>query len=154
MPEGFDTIETASLDELRHLQLSRLKAALRHAYDNVAPYRAKCQQRGVHPDDLKQLADLRLFPFTTKQDFRTSYPFGMFAVPTRTDCAHPCLQRHHRQAAVVGYTKDDLEIWADLVARTIHAAAGAPAMVHIAYGYGLFTGGLARITAPSGSAAR
>ena len=119
MPEGFDPIETASLDELRSLQLTRLKAALRHAYDNVAPYRAKCQERGVHPDELNQLADLALFPFTTKDAFRTNYPFGMFAVPTERVARIHASSGTTGKPVVVGYTKNDVDLWAHLVARTI-----------------------------------
>jgi phenylacetate-CoA ligase len=142
-PEGLEPIETASVDELRALQLTRLKASLRHAYENVAPYRAKCVDRGVHPDDLVELTDLARFPFTTKQDFRDNYPFGMFAVPTSQ------LSRIHASSGttgkpvVVGYTARDIDTWADVVARTIHAAGGRRGdKVHISYGYGLFTGGL------------
>jgi len=143
MPEGLDAIETASLDELRNLQLTRLKAALHHAYNDVAPYRAKCQERGVHPDDLKQLEHLPSFPFTTKQDFRTNYPFGMFAVPTERIARIHASSGTTGKAVVVGYTKNDLDLWAHLVARTIYAAGGRPGdRVHVAYGYGLFTGGL------------
>src|SRR5205085_554318 len=121
----------------------RLKAALHHAYNNVAPYRAKCQERGVHPDDLKQLEHLSLFPFTTKQDFRTNYPFGMFAVPTERVARIHASSGTTGKAVVVGYTKNDLDLWAHLVARTIYAAGGRPGdRVHVAYGYGLFTGGL------------
>ncbi|MBV9249998.1 MAG: phenylacetate--CoA ligase [Acetobacteraceae bacterium] len=143
MPEGFDAIETASLDELRALQLSRLKTALRHAHDNVAPYRAKCREHGVHPDDLKQLTDLTLFPFTTKEDFRINYPFGMFAVPTERVARIHASSGTTGKPVVVGYTKHDIDLWAHLVARTIYAAGGrAGEKVHVAYGYGLFTGGL------------
>jgi phenylacetate-CoA ligase len=139
---GLDAIETASVDELRALQLSRLQAALRHAYKNMAVYRAKCDAKGVHPGDLKELSDLSLYPFLTKQDFRDNYPFGMFAVPEER------LSRLHAssgttgKSVVVGYTTKDLDVWADLVARTIYAAGGRPGdKVHVAYNYGLFTGG-------------
>lgn len=140
---GLDAIETASVDELRSLQFSRLSWALRHAYENMAVYRAKCDAKGVHPDDLKELSDLRLFPFITKQDFRENYPFGMFAVPREK------LSRIHASSGttgkpvVVGYTREDIDTWSNLVARTIYAAGGRPGdKVHVAYNYGLFTGGL------------
>ncbi len=142
-PEGLEPIETASVDELRALQLQRLKKSLRHAYDNMAPYRTKCEAQGVHPDDLGSLADLAKFPFTTKQDFRDNYPFGMFAVPTEQ------LSRIHASSGttgkpvVVGYTAKDIDTWANLVARTLRAAGVHRGdKVHVAYGYGLFTGGL------------
>ncbi|MEJ0069132.1 MAG: phenylacetate--CoA ligase PaaK [Pseudomonadota bacterium] len=138
-----DPIETASRDELAALQLQRLHWSLRHAYDNVAHYRAKCVAAGIAPDDLRTLADLAKFPFTDKDDLRATYPFGMLAVP-RTE-----LLRIHAssgttgQPTVVGYTRADLDVWSDLVARSIRAAGGrAGDMVHVAYGYGLFTGGL------------
>lgn len=138
-----EAIETASVDELRALQLERLKKSLRHTYDNVAIYRAKCRVSGVHPEDLKTLADLRHFPLSNKKDFREGYPFGMFAVP------HERLSRIHASSgttgkpAVVGYTRNDLRTWAALVARSIRAGGGGPGdIVHVAYNYGLFTGGL------------
>jgi phenylacetate-CoA ligase len=141
--EGYEAIETASVDELRALQLTRLKKSLRHAYDNMTPYRAKCVASGVHPDDMKSLGDLAKFPFTTKQDFREHYPFGMFAVPTEQ------LSRIHASSGttgkpvVVGYTARDIDTWANLVARTLYAAGARRGdKVHVAYGYGLFTGGL------------
>jgi len=136
-------IETASRDELTALQLERLRWSLAHAYQNVPHYRATFDARGVHPLELKSLADLARFPFTTKADLRANYPFGLFAVP-RT-----ALARIHASSGttgkptVVGYTKRDIDHWADLVARSIAAAGGcAGDLVHIAYGYGLFTGGL------------
>jgi phenylacetate-CoA ligase len=138
-----EAIERVSQDELRAVQLERLKWSLRHAYDNVAPYRTKCEQARVRPEDLRELTDLRHFPFTVKDDLREHYPFGLFAVP-RTR-----LRRLHASSGttgkpiVVGYTEADLDNWARLVARSIRAAGGRPGdMVHIAYGYGLFTGGL------------
>ena len=141
--KGFEPIETASLDELRGLQWSRLQKAMRHAYDNMPVYRAKCLAKGVHPDDLRQLSDLSLFPFVTKQDFRENYPWGMFATPLAN------VNRIHASSGttgkpiVVGYTKNDLDLWANLVARTIYAAGGRPGdKVHVAYNYGLFTGGI------------
>jgi len=138
-----EPIERASTDELRALQLERLQWSLRHAYDNVAHYRESFDAAGAHPTDLKRLEDLRQFPFLTKQDFRAQYPFGLFAVP-RTQIA-----RIHASSGttgkptVVGYTREDIDTWAGLVARSIRAAGGRPGdMVHVAYGYGLFTGGL------------
>lgn len=141
--ETLDPIETASLDELRATQLSRLRWSLRHAYEGNPRYREKFDAAGVHPEDLQSLADLSRFPFTTKSDLRDAYPFGFFAVPKDK------LSRIHAssgttgQPTVVGYTKADIATWAGVVARSIHAAGGRPGMrVHIAYGYGLFTGGL------------
>ena len=142
-PGELDPIETASRDEIAALQLSRLRATLQRAYDNVPHYRKAFDAKGVHPDDLKSLADLSKVPFTVKSDLRDNYPFGMFAVP-RTQVA-----RIHASSGttgkptVVGYTKNDIDTWADLVARSIRAAGGRPGdMVHVSYGYGLFTGGL------------
>lgn len=138
-----DPIETASQDELRSLQFKRLKATLHHAYANSPVYRAKFDAAGVHPDDLHSLADLAKFPFTGKQDLRDSYPWGMFAVP-REQCA-----RIHASSGttgkptVVGYTRNDIDMWASVVARSIRAAGARRSdLVHISYGYGLFTGGL------------
>ncbi|WP_422087980.1 phenylacetate--CoA ligase PaaK [Variovorax sp.] len=142
-PGELDPIETASRDEIAALQLTRLRATLQRAYDNVPHYRRAFDAKGVHPDDLKSLADLSKFPFTVKSDLRDNYPFGMFAVP-RTQVA-----RIHASSGttgkptVVGYTKNDIDTWADLVARSIRAAGGrAGDMIHVSYGYGLFTGGL------------
>ncbi|NYG35077.1 phenylacetate--CoA ligase [Sphaerotilus montanus] len=142
-PGELEPIETASRDEVAALQLDRLRWTLQHAYDNVPHYRAAFDAKGVHPSDLKSLADLAKFPFTTKKDLRDNYPFGLFAVP-RTQVA-----RVHASSGttgkptVVGYTKGDIDRWADLVARSIRAAGGrAGDIVHVAYGYGLFTGGL------------
>jgi len=142
-PGELEPIETASRDEIAALQLSRLRATLQRAYDNVSHYRKAFDAKGVHPDDLKSLADLSKFPFTVKSDLRDNYPFGMFAVP-RTQVA-----RIHASSGttgkptVVGYTLKDIDTWADLVARSIRAAGGRPGdMVHVSYGYGLFTGGL------------
>ena len=143
LPGDLEPIETASRDEIAALQLARLKWSLRHTWDNVAAYREKCAASGVHPDDLKTLADLANFPFMTKADLRDHYPFGLFAVPRQQ------LRRLHASSGttgksiVVGYTQNDLDHWADLMARSIRAAGGrAGDMVHIAYGYGMFTGGL------------
>jgi phenylacetate-CoA ligase len=140
---ALEPIEKAGLDELRALQFKRLKSTLQHAYANSRVYRAKFDVAGVHPHDLRSLADLANFPFTTKKDLRDSYPFGMFAVP-REQCA-----RIHASSGttgkptVVGYTKNDIETWSDVMARSIRAAGARPGdMVHVSYGYGLFTGGL------------
>ena len=138
-----EEIERASEDELRALQLVRLKWSLRHAYANVAAYRRKCELTGAHPEDLKSLGDLRHFPFTTKDDLRESYPFGMFAVPREKVVRVHASSGTTGKPTVVGYTAHDIQTWAQLVARSIRAAGGRPGdVVHIAYGYGLFTGGL------------
>ena len=138
-----EDIERASEDELRSLQLERLQWSLRHTYKNVATYRRKCELTGIHPDDLKSLGDLRHFPFTTKEDLRASYPFGMFAVPRDEVVRIHASSGTTGKPTVVGYTARDIDTWANLVARSIRAAGGRPGdMVHIAYGYGLFTGGL------------
>ncbi|MBC7601600.1 MAG: phenylacetate--CoA ligase, partial [Ramlibacter sp.] len=138
-----EAIEKASIDELRSVQLKRLQSTLQHAYANSPVYRAKFDAAGVHPRDCQSLADLAKFPFTTKKDLRDSYPFGMFAVP-REQCA-----RIHASSGttgkptVVGYTKNDIDTWANLVARSIRASGARPGdLVHVSYGYGLFTGGL------------
>ncbi|WP_275292081.1 phenylacetate--CoA ligase PaaK [Amycolatopsis sp. La24] len=135
--------ETVSADELAALQLERLQWTLRHAYENVPLYRKKFDDASVHPDDCRELGDLAKFPFTTKADLRESYPFGMFAVPQDQ------IRRLHASSGttgkptVVGYTEKDLDTWATVMARSIHAAGGRPGhKVHVAYGYGLFTGGL------------
>ncbi|NBX53705.1 MAG: phenylacetate--CoA ligase [Betaproteobacteria bacterium] len=138
-----EAIEHASVDELRSLQLKRLQSTLQHAHAHSPLYRAKFEAAGVHPSDCKSLSDLAKFPFTTKLDLRDSYPFGMFAVP-RAQCA-----RIHASSGttgkptVVGYTHRDIDNWSHLVARSIRAAGARPGdMVHVSYGYGLFTGGL------------
>lgn len=137
-----DPIEKASLDELRSLQLERLRAALRHAYSN-AYYRSKFDAAGVRPDDLRTFDDLRRFPFTTKQDLRDSYPFGMFAVPREQVLRIHASSGTTGKPTVVGYTRHDLDVWSNLVARSIRASGACPGdMVHVSYGYGLFTGGL------------
>ncbi|MCU0868641.1 MAG: phenylacetate--CoA ligase [Burkholderiales bacterium] len=142
-PGDLEPIERASLDELRALQLERLRHTLRHAYDNVAPTRAKFDAHGVHPDDLRTLDDLAKFPFTTKADLRDHYPFGLFAVPRERIARIHASSGTTGKPTVVGYTLRDIETWADLVARSIRAAGGRPGdIVHVAYGYGLFTGGL------------
>ncbi|HWW32713.1 MAG TPA: phenylacetate--CoA ligase PaaK [Steroidobacteraceae bacterium] len=140
---GLEPIERAGEDELRALQLRRLKWSVRHAYDQVAPYRDKCQRAGVHPDDLRTLADLARFPFTVKDDLRAHYPFGMFAVPREQVVRLHASSGTTGKPTVVGYTREDIDTWAGLVARSLRAAGARPGdMVHIAYGYGLFTGGL------------
>jgi phenylacetate-CoA ligase len=138
-----EPIERASLDELRAVQLGRLKTSLRHAYDNVPHYRQSFEGAGVHPDDLRDLSDLSRFPFTMKRDLRENYPFGMFAVPQDQVCRIHASSGTTGKPTVVGYTARDIDTWANLVARSIRAAGGrAGDMIHIAYGYGLFTGGL------------
>ncbi|MFN8989965.1 MAG: AMP-binding protein, partial [Betaproteobacteria bacterium] len=142
-PGELESIETASTDQLRALQLQRLRWSVRHAYDNVAHYRDKCRAAGVHPDDLKRLEDLAKFPFTAKQDLRETYPFGMFAVPREQVVRIHASSGTTGKPTVVGYTRRDIDTWAGLVARSIRAAGGrAGDVVHVAYGYGLFTGGL------------
>jgi phenylacetate-CoA ligase len=142
-PGELDPIETASRDEIQALQLQRLRWSLKHAYDNVPHYRKAFEDKGVHPDDLKQLSDLSKFPFTTKKDLRDNYPFGLFAVPREQVSRVHASSGTTGKPTVVGYTKNDIDTWASLVARSIRAAGGrAGDIVHIAYGYGLFTGGL------------
>src|SRR5882724_4384107 len=140
---ALEPIERASTDELRALQLERMQWSLRHAYDNVGHYRETFDAAGVHPADLKRLEDLARFPFLTKQDFRARYPFGLFAVPRAQIARIHASSGTTGKPTVVGYTREDIDTWADLVARSIRAAGGrAGDMVHVAYGYGLFTGGL------------
>jgi phenylacetate-CoA ligase len=141
--KGFDPIETASRDELSALQLTRMRHSIRHAWENVAHYRGKCDAAGVHPEDLKTLSDLAQFPFTTKADLRQTYPFGMFAVPMDQVVRIHASSGTTGKSTVVGYTRNDIDMWADVMARSIYAAGGrASDIVHNAYGYGLFTGGL------------
>ncbi|OZC32117.1 phenylacetate--CoA ligase PaaK [Gordonia polyisoprenivorans] len=136
-------IEYASRDRIADLQLSRLKWSLHHAYDNVAHYRKAFDEKGVHPSDLKELSDLSLFPFTAKADLRDNYPFGMFAVPQEQVSRIHASSGTTGRPTVVGYTTNDLNNWADLVARSLRAAGVRSSdKVHVAYGYGLFTGGL------------
>ena len=138
-----EAIEKASVDELRHLQCKRLKASLQHAYANSAVYKAKFDAAGVHPDDCKTLSDLHKFPFTTKSDLRDSYPFGMFAVPQDQVARIHASSGTTGKPTVVGYTHNDIDMWAQCVARSIRAAGAKPGdKVHVSYGYGLFTGGL------------
>lgn len=143
MPGDLEPIETASRDEIAALQLERLKWSVRHTYDNVEPYRKKCLDKGVHPDDLKTLSDLGKFPFMTKLDLRDHYPFGLFAVPRNKLARLHASSGTTGKPVVVGYTKNDLDNWASVVARSLRAAGVRPGdMVHNAYGYGMFTGGL------------
>ncbi|HKP42709.1 phenylacetate--CoA ligase PaaK [Mycobacterium sp.] len=142
-PGDLEPIETASVDELRQLQLDRLRWSVRHAYDHVPHYRSAFDAAGVHPDDVKSLDDLAKLPFTTKADLRENYPFGMFAVPREQVVRVHASSGTTGRPTVVGYTRDDLETWATVVARSIRAAGGrAGHIFHNAYGYGLFTGGL------------
>ncbi|WP_238013612.1 phenylacetate--CoA ligase PaaK [Dactylosporangium sp. AC04546] len=142
-PAGLEPIETASRDELTALQLARLRQTLQHAYRNVPHYREAFDAAGVHPDDCRDLADLARFPFTTKDDLRRRYPFGMFAVPRSEVVRIHASSGTTGKPTVVGYTRRDLDTWSDLMARSIRASGGRPGdVVHVAYGYGLFTGGL------------
>lgn len=136
-------IETASRDELEALQLERLQWTLNHAYSNVPMYKRKFDDAGVHPDDLNHLSDIQKFPYTTKQDLRDNYPFGLFAVPRSQVSRIHASSGTTGKPTVVGYTSKDIKDWASLVARSIRAAGGNQGdMVHVSYGYGLFTGGL------------
>ncbi|WP_191257967.1 phenylacetate--CoA ligase PaaK [Amycolatopsis oliviviridis] len=138
-----DEAENLTIDELQALQLKRLRWTLRHAYDNVPFYTRKFDEAGVHPDDCKALEDLAKFPFTTKQDLRDNYPFGMFAVPESQVSRIHASSGTTGKPTVVGYTAEDIDTWATVMARSIRAAGGRPGdKVHVAYGYGLFTGGL------------
>jgi len=142
-PGDLEPIETASRDEIAALQLERMKWSLRHAYDNSPFYRARFDAHGVHPDDLKTLSDLAKFPFTQKTDLRDTYPFGMFATPREQLVRLHASSGTTGKPTVVGYTKRDIDTWAHLVARSMRASgARAGDVVHVAYGYGLFTGGL------------
>jgi phenylacetate-CoA ligase len=142
-PGDLEPIETASRDELQALQLKRLQWTLRHAYDHVAHYRQAFESADMHPNDVTSLADLARLPFTTKQDLRANYPFGMFAVPREQVVRIHASSGTTGKPTVVGYTRDDIEIWSTVMARSIRAAGGrAGDIVHVAYGYGLFTGGL------------
>lgn len=142
-PDELEPIETASVDELRSLQLDRLKWSVGHAFDNVAAYRRKCEEQGVSPADLNSLEDLAKFPFTVKDDLRQAYPFGMFAVPQRDVVRVHASSGTTGKPTVVGYTRNDIDMWATVVARSIRASGGGPDdKLHVAYGYGLFTGGL------------
>jgi|TARA_R110002012_G_scaffold98260_1_gene235860 phenylacetate-CoA ligase len=140
---GLHAIENASVDELRGLQLERLKRTLHHVYANSPVYKAKFDAHGVHPDDLKQLSDLSKFPTTSKADLRDNYPFGMFSKPMVEVVRVHASSGTTGKPTVVGYTQNDIDTWSDIVARSIYAAGGRPKdKVHVSYGYGLFTGGL------------
>ena len=142
-PDELEPIERASRDELAALQLTRLKWSLQHAYDRVPHYRRAFDAKGVHPRDLATLADLAKFPFTVKTDLRDNYPFGMFAVPREQVVRVHASSGTTGKPTVVGYTRNDIDVWATVMARSIRAAGGRPGdIVHVAYGYGLFTGGL------------
>ncbi len=141
--EELEPIEIASRDEISALQLKRLKWTLRHVYDNVQYTWKKFDKAGVHPDDLKSLDDLARFPFTAKDDLRQNYPFGMFAVPQDGIVRVHASSGTTGKPTVVGYTRNDIDTWSDLMARSIRASGGRRGMIlHVAYGYGLFTGGL------------
>ncbi len=143
VPYGLEPIETASRDEIAALQTRRLAAALAYAYANVPAYRKKFDAAGVAPGDFRRLEDLAKFPFTSKQDLRENYPFGLFAVPRDKIVRIHASSGTTGKPTVVGYTQADIDLWSDLMARSIRAAGGRPGMkVHNAYGYGLFTGGL------------
>jgi len=142
-PVELDPIERASRDEIAALQLARLRETLAHVYANVPHYRRAFDDKGVHPDDLKTLADLARFPFTGKADLRANYPFGLFAVPREQVVRVHASSGTTGKPTVVGYTQGDIDHWANLVARSLRAAGVRRGdMVHVAYGYGLFTGGL------------
>src|SRR5450432_2068900 len=142
-PDELEPIERASRDELAALQLARLQWTLKHAYDNVAHYRKAFDRAGVLPEDCRSLDDLAKFPFTVKADLRDNYPFGMFAVPREQVTRIHASSGTTGKPTVVGYTKNDIDTWATVMARSIRAAGGRPGdVVHVAYGYGLFTGGL------------
>lgn len=141
--EDLEPVERASREELRALQLERLRWSLAHAYDNVAHYRRAFDAAGVHPRDLQRLEDLARFPFTVKNDLRDNYPYGMFAVPRSEVVRIHASSGTTGKPTVVGYTRKDIETWSTVMARSIRAAGGRPGdVLHVAYGYGLFTGGL------------
>src|ERR1700721_2899257 len=141
--DQLEPIETASKDALAALQLERLKKSLHTAYERVLHYKKKLDAASVHPADLKQLADLAKFPFTTKDDLRQNYPFGMFAVPMADILRVHASSGTTGKPTVVGYTKGDIDTWSLLMARSIRATGGRSTdIIHVAYGYGLFTGGL------------
>jgi phenylacetate-CoA ligase len=138
-----EAIEKAPIAELRKLQLQRLQWSLHHAYENVPHTRKKFDAAGVKPEDCRTLADLQKFPFTTKADLRETYPFGMFAVPMDKVVRIHASSGTTGKPTVVGYTAKDIDTWTQVMARSIRAAGAEPGMkVHVAYGYGLFTGGL------------
>ncbi|WP_104498668.1 phenylacetate--CoA ligase PaaK [Acinetobacter indicus] len=140
---AMEKIETVSIDELRSIQLQRMKKTLQHAYQNSPVYQKKFDEAGVHPDDFNTLEDLAKFPFTTKQDLRDNYPFGMFAVPQEQIVRVHASSGTTGQPTVVGYTQQDIQTWSDVVARSLRAAGlSAKDTIQVSYGYGLFTGGL------------
>lgn len=140
---GFEPIETASRDEIAALQLERMRVSMRRAFDNVPHYRASFATHGVHPDDLRELADLAKFPFLTKAAFRETYPLGLLAVPREDVVRLHASSGTTGKPTVVAYTRNDIDMWATVVARSLHAAGVRKGdVVHVAYGYGLFTGGL------------
>ena len=140
---AMEHIETASIDELRHVQIQRIKKTLQHAYQNSAVYKKKFDAAGVHPNDFKSIEDLAKFPFTTKSDLRDNYPFGMFAVPQEQIVRVHASSGTTGQPTVVGYTKNDIHLWSDVVARSLRAAGlSSKDTIQVSYGYGLFTGGL------------
>ncbi|MDQ6739534.1 MAG: phenylacetate--CoA ligase, partial [Actinomycetota bacterium] len=142
-PAALDPAETMSRDELESVQLRRLQQTVAYAYERVPLYKRKFDEVGVHPDDLRALEDLAKFPYTTKEDLRGEYPFGMFAVPQNQIARIHASSGTTGRPTVVGYTKNDLDVWASLVARSMRASGVRPGnKVHVAYGYGLFTGGL------------
>ncbi len=142
-PSQLDPAETMSRDELEALQLRRLQQTVAYAYERVPLYKRKFDAAGVHPTDLRELSDLAKFPYTTKEDLRAEYPFGMFAVPQHEVARIHASSGTTGRPTVVGYTKNDLDVWASLVARCMRASGVRPGhKVHVAYGYGLFTGGL------------
>lgn len=141
--ETYEAIERASVDELKALQLRRLQWSLRHAYDNVPHYKRAFEATGVRPNDLRDLDDLSRFPFLVKQDFRDQYPFGLLAVPREQAVRLHASSGTTGKPTIVAYTRSDIETWTELMARSIFAGGGRPGdLVHVAYGYGLFTGGL------------
>jgi phenylacetate-CoA ligase len=142
-PDDLEPVERASVDELRALQLERLQRSLKHAYANVPHYRRAFDAAHTHPDDCRSLSDLARFPFTTKADLRAEYPFGMFAVPRNQVARIHASSGTTGRPTVVGYTANDIRTWAGVMARSIRASGGRPGdRIHVAYGYGLFTGGL------------
>src|SRR3954465_13257841 len=142
-PDLYDDAERWSVDELRARQLGRLQWSRRPGFDHVEHYRKAFEDGGVHPDDIRSLEDTRLLPFTSKADLRANYPFGMFAVPREQVSRVHASSGTTGKPTVVGYTGEDLQTWSSLMARSIRAAGGRPGdVVHVAYGYGLFTGGL------------
>lgn len=142
-PDRLDPLETASIDQLRATQLQRLQWSVQHAYENVPMYKQRFDEKGVHPSDIKQLSDLSKLPFTYKNDLRDNYPYGMFATPMNQIVRLHASSGTTGKPTVVGYTQNDIDTWAELMARSIRAAGGKPGdKVHVSYGYGLFTGGL------------